>query len=289
MTGGVARFLTLNLWGENGPWEARIALINKGLEALAPDVIGLQEVREVPERVPNQAALLARAHGWNHAFAPTSGWGGGHEGLAIVSRYPIGAQEFRPLPHSTEAEGRGILSARLDGEAGGIWVHTTHLSYREHEGLWREAQVQFVDEVLTRHDNGNPRVVMGDFNTVPESDEIRWLSGLCTLGGRRVFYQDVWATLHAGKVGAGAGAGATWTRANDYTEGMFWLRRDRRLDYIFATPVRRDRRGTILSAALAFETPQISPDGERLFASDHFGVVADVRFASEPAGAERGK
>ena len=59
MTGGVARFLTLNLWGENGPWEARIALINKRLEALAPDVIGLQEVREVPGRVPNQAALLA--------------------------------------------------------------------------------------------------------------------------------------------------------------------------------------------------------------------------------------
>ena len=46
---------------------------------------------------------------------------------------------------------------------------------------------------------------------------------------------------------------------------------------------------TILSAALAFETPQISPSGERLFASDHFGVVADVRLASEPAGAERGK
>ena len=119
MTGGVARFLTLNLWGENGPWEARIAVINRGLDALAPDVIGLQEVREVPGRVPNQAALLAAARGWHHAFAPTSSWGGGQEGLAIVSRFPIGAQEFRPLPHSTETEGRGILSARLDGEAGG--------------------------------------------------------------------------------------------------------------------------------------------------------------------------
>ena len=85
-------------------------------------MIGLQEVREVEGRLPNQAAALAGPLGWHHAFAPTSAWGGGHEGLAIVSRFPIGAQEFSPLPGSTETEGRGILSARLDGEAGGLWA-----------------------------------------------------------------------------------------------------------------------------------------------------------------------
>jgi endonuclease/exonuclease/phosphatase family metal-dependent hydrolase len=275
MTGGVARFLTLNLWGENGPWEARLALINARLGALGPDVIGLQEVREVAGRVPNQAALLAGAHGWNHAFAPTSGGGGGHEGLAIVTRFPIGAQEFRPLPHSTETEGRGILSARLDGEAGGLWVHTTHLSYREHEGLWREAQVQFVDEILTKHDNGNPRVVLGDFNTVPESDELRWLVGQHTLGGRRVAYQDAWAAVNQDR------PGHTWSRANDYTDKMHWLRRDRRLDYIFVTPVRRDRRATVHAASVVFDQPEVGPGGERIFASDHFGVTADVQLLAE--------
>jgi endonuclease/exonuclease/phosphatase family metal-dependent hydrolase len=275
MTGGVARFLTLNLWGENGPWEARLALINKRLDAIAPDVIGLQEVREVPERVPNQAALLAGARGWHHAFAPTTVWGGGQEGLAIVSRFPIGAQEFRPLPYSTDAEGRGILSARLDGEAGGLWVHTTHLSYREHEGLWREEQVQFIDDVVTRHDNGNPRVVMGDFNTVPESDELRWLTGQHTLGDRRVAYQDAWAAVRQDD------PGYTWTRANDYTEKMHWLRRDRRLDFIFVTPVRRDRRATIRAASLAFDQPEVDAQGERIFASDHYGVTADVQLLAE--------
>ncbi|HVV50686.1 MAG TPA: endonuclease/exonuclease/phosphatase family protein [Polyangia bacterium] len=271
MTGGVARFLSLNLWGENGPWEARMALLAARLEALAPDVIGLQEVREVAGRVPNQAAALAAPRGFHHAFAPTSGWGGGHEGLAIVSRFPIGAQQFRPLPFSTETEGRGILSARLDGEAGGIWVHTTHLSYREHEGLWREAQVQFVDQVLTEHDNGNPRVVMGDFNTVPESDEIRFLTGQHTLGGKRVAYQDAWTAVNQDR------PGPTWCRANDYTERMHWLRRDRRIDYVFVTPVRRDRRATVRAAAVVLDAPEIGPDGARLFASDHFGVTADVQ------------
>ena len=30
------RVLTLNLWGENGPWEARLALVDKRLEAMRP-------------------------------------------------------------------------------------------------------------------------------------------------------------------------------------------------------------------------------------------------------------
>jgi len=275
------RFVTLNLWGENGPWEARLAQVGAALDRLAPDVVALQEVRETPGRVPNQAAALAGPRGWHHVFAPSTAWGGGHEGLALLSRFPIGAHDWRPLPHSTETEGRIVLSARIDSDLGEIWAHTTHLSYRENEGLKREEQVQVIDEVVAAHGrasphNDNPQVVMGDFNTVPESDEIRWLTGLCTLGGRRVAYQDAWAVAHP------AEPGCTWTRANDYTEGMHWLRRDRRIDYIFVRPVRRDRRGTIGGAALAFDQPQVSPSGERLFASDHFGVTAEVQFSPEP-------
>jgi endonuclease/exonuclease/phosphatase family metal-dependent hydrolase len=278
MTGGTARFLTLNLWGENGPWEARLALLQSRLAAIAPDVIGLQEVREVPGRVPNQAAALAGPRGWHHAFAPTTTWGGGQEGLAIVSRFPIGAQEFSPLPGSTETEGRGILSARLDGEAGGLWVHSTHLSYREHEGLLREAQVQFIDELLTAHDNGNPRIVMGDFNTVPESDELRFLTGQHTLGGRRVAYQDAWAAANQDR------PGYTWARANAYTEKMHWLRRDRRLDYILVSPVRRDRRATVHAAAVVLDAPGTGPGGEALFVSDHYGVTADIQILAQAEG-----
>ncbi len=107
--------------------------------------------------------------------------------------------------------------------------------------------MQFVDEIVTRHDNGNPRVVLGDFNTVPESDELRWLVGQHTLGGRRVAYQDAWVAVHQDR------PGHTWSRANDYTEKMHWLRRDRRLDYIFVTPVRRDRRATVRAAAVVFD------------------------------------
>jgi endonuclease/exonuclease/phosphatase family metal-dependent hydrolase len=272
----VLRFLTLNLWGDNGPWQDRMALLADSLGDIAPDVIGLQEVREVPGRVPNQAAELARRFGWQHVFEVSTAWGGGNEGLAIVSRFPIGAHDALPLPHATENEGRIILSARIDGDAGGIWVHTTHLSFREHEGRKREDQVLAIDAAVAARANDNIQVVMGDFNAVPDSDEIRWLTGMTTLDGRRVAYQDAWDRMHPGD------PGYTWARANPYTDKLHWLRPDRRLDYIFVTPVRRDRRGTIRAARIVLAEPRASqPSGALVYASDHFGVVADVQTAVE--------
>jgi endonuclease/exonuclease/phosphatase family metal-dependent hydrolase len=270
------RFLTLNLWGENGPWESRLALVAEKLKSLLPDVVALQEVREVPGRIVNQAELLARHCGWNHVFAPSTAWGGGHEGLAVISRFPIGAFDARSLPHSLENEGRIVLSARVDSDFGEVWVHTTHLSYRENEGHKREDQILIVDEVVAAHRGDNPQVLMGDFNAVPHSDEMRWMTGLTTLAGRRVYYQDAWEMMHPGL------PGYTWASANHFSERMYWLRTDRRLDYIFVTPVRRDRRGTLHSARLMFDEPMVMPSGERLFASDHFGVVAEVQFLAEP-------
>ena len=278
---GTLRFLTLNLWGENGPWQARIDLLLESVAALAPDVIGLQEVREATGRVPNQAAEIAHRHGWHHVFAPSTAWGGGHEGLAIVSRFPIGTHEAQPLPHTVEAEGRIILSARIDVDSGPFWVHTTHLSFREAEGRKREDQVLFIDKVVAAHANDNVQIVMGDFNAAPDSDEIRWMTGMTTLDGRRVAYQDAWARAHLGS----AASGVTWTRANPYVDLMHWLRPERRLDYIFTTPVRRDRRATVHGARVVFDEPRVGPDGARVFASDHFGVVADIQMVAEPGHA----
>ncbi len=56
---------------------------------------------------------------------------------------------------------------------------------------------------------------------------------------------------------------------------MYWLRADRRIDYVFVTPTRRDRRGSVHEARLIFETPLVMAGGERLFASDHYGVLVE--------------
>src|SRR5258705_122657 len=72
-----------------------------------------------------------------------------------------------------------------------------------------------------------PKILCGDFNATPDSDEIRFLRGLHTAAGRRTFWQDAWERRH------GRADGFTWARANPYTARLRWLERDRRLDYIF--------------------------------------------------------
>lgn len=285
----VVRFVTLNLWGDNGPHAHRLDLVAGELERLRPDVVALQEVRQVPGQLPNQAETLARRLGHHHVFAASTAWGGGEEGLAIVSRFPVLESAHRRLPHATEAEGRIVLSAALDAPGGRLWVHTAHLSYRQHEGRQREDQVLALDEAVTAHADGNPQpqVILGDFNTVPDADEIRWLGGLCSLAGRRVFYQDAWATAAAVDAAADAEArlGITWARRNPYRARMAWLRPDRRIDYIFVTAARRDGRGGVRAARVVFDRP----DGDGVFPSDHFGVLADVQVTAETAPARAGE
>ena len=274
------RVATLNLWGENGPHARRLELVAEELATLGIDVLALQEVREVPGRLPNQAETLATRFGFHAAFSPSTPWGGGIEGLAFVSRFPIERMEAERLPHATEAEGRIVFSVRLGTPRGPLWAHTAHLSYRLHEGREREDQVMAIDaRVTARADESDlPRLVMGDFNTISACDEIRWLRGATTLGGRRVYYQDAWAAVN------GEEGGATWVRENPFRARMSWLPADRRIDYIFVSPARRDGRGTVLDARVCFDRP----DAAGVFPSDHCGVVADIQLtpnAPESTGA----
>ncbi|HEY4185641.1 MAG TPA: endonuclease/exonuclease/phosphatase family protein [Polyangia bacterium] len=265
------RVATLNLWGDNGPHERRLELVADELGRLGADVLALQEVREVPGRLPNQAETLARRFGFHATFSPSTAWGGGTEGLAFVSRFPIRESAAERLPHATETEGRIVFSACLETPRGPLWIHTTHLSYRLHEGREREDQVMAVDARVVARAGATdlPQLMTGDFNTAPDADEIRWLRGATTLAGRRVFYQDAWATVH------GAAPGITWARDNPFRAKMGWLPADRRIDYIFVTAARRDGRGTVRDARLCFERP----DAAGVFPSDHCGVLSDIQIA----------
>ena len=127
-----------------------------------------------------------------------------------------------------------------------------------------------IDAAVSARAGDLPQILMGDFNARPESDEIRWLRGLCTVDGRRVHYQDAWERVHPGE------RGWTWTLANPYTAPLRFLDPDRRIDYIFVTTMRKDGRGTIHDCRVVFDQPE---DG--VFASDHFGVLAEIQI---PAG-----
>jgi endonuclease/exonuclease/phosphatase family metal-dependent hydrolase len=261
------RCLTLNLWGASPPLEARMAAVLRGLAEQAPDVVALQEVRETPAQLPNQAATLAQAAGYHYVFAPATPFGGGQEGLAILARPEIVEHAALELPHARPDERRILLSARIRHGQGSVWVHTTHLNYRLTHGKQREDQVLALEASIAARASDLPQILMGDFNARPEADEIRWLRGLVTLGGRRTYFQDAWDRLHPGD------AGWTWARANPNTAKLAFLEPDRRLDYIFVSPMRGDGRGTIQSCRMVFHDP--APG--QVLASDHFGLLAEIQ------------
>jgi endonuclease/exonuclease/phosphatase family metal-dependent hydrolase len=262
------RVLTLNIWQEQGPWRKRLELIANNVAALDLDVICLQEVREVKPDVPNQAGLLAALLGLAHwTFQPVQEWGGGVEGLAILSRLPLVRRDATELPSLSPATRRYCLGAELAlPRDERLWVFTTHLAYRPNDGVIREQQVLALDRFVAHCRQDCCSIICGDFNATADTDEIRYLRGLTTLDGQRTFYQDAYSACHPD------GAGITWSASNPYTESLGWLGRDRRLDYVFVTPERRDGQGRIRSCDVVFDQP--GTDG--IYCSDHYGVVASV-------------
>jgi endonuclease/exonuclease/phosphatase family metal-dependent hydrolase len=261
------RVVTLNLWGENAPLDRRLAHAAEQLRALDPDVVALQEVRVVPPAVPNTAETLARALKYEVHWAPATPWGGGEEGLAILSRFPISKRSSRELPGATPDERRIVLGAVLDTPAGSFAAFTTHLNYRLGDGAKREAQVAAVAAHIAEIDVALPKVLMGDFNSVAWSDEIRYLRGLHSVAGARVYFQDAFESLHPRE------DGFTWARRNPYTARLHFLERDRRIDYIFVSPLQRDGRGLVRECRVVLD--EATPDG--VYCSDHFGLMAEIQ------------
>jgi endonuclease/exonuclease/phosphatase family metal-dependent hydrolase len=244
-----------------------MAMVVESLGRLAPDVVALQEVRVIPGALPNQAETIASRAGYGHVYAVATPVTDGEEGLALLSREPILDQTSIELPHARPDERRILLSARVRRGEHGVWVHTTHLNYRLGHGKQREDQVQAIEAALAPRGSDVPQVLMGDFNARPEADEIRWLRGQVTLGGRRTYFQDAWDRLHPGD------PGWTWASANPYTAKLAFLEPDRRLDYIFVTPMRGDGRGAVRSCEIVLREPGASG----VLASDHYGLLADVQ------------
>jgi endonuclease/exonuclease/phosphatase family metal-dependent hydrolase len=268
----VLRVVTLNLWGEQGPHARRLELVAQGLAAVAPDVVALQEVREVPGVLANQAATLAVGLGFEHVYCPATPWGGGQEGVALLARRII-ESDSAELPGATDKERRVVLRAACATPAGPVNVYTTHLNYRLPDGLVRQQQVLALDAFVAAHPSDRPQILMGDFNARPESDEIRFLKGLTTIDGRRTYWQDAFARLHPQE------PGLTWAVRNPYTARLAWLEPDRRLDYVFVTPTRSDGRATLRWCRIVLD----QPDAAGVYPSDHFGVAADVQIAKTPA------
>ena len=267
----VWRVATLNIWNRQGPWAQRLPLIRDGLRALDADVIGLQEVLGFPG-MPSQADEIAAGTGWHVHYVPAWHIGGGLTfGNAILSKHRLVDVASLPLPAPEGLDTRTVAFARVDVPHGPMPVFVTHLTFQLHLGHARCEQVRaLADHVKTLAPvDGPPPILMGDFNADPDSDEMRFLRGLTSLGSASVYFADCWTATGQ------TGPGYTYDRRNPYA--LRSREPSRRIDYIFVRGPDRKLRGEPLSARLALTEPV---DG--VWPSDHFAVVAEIHVAARP-------
>lgn len=263
------RVVTFNLWNDRPNVAKRMRVAIDGLRALQPDVIGLQEVCG-PSRAENQAAEIARALELRFTYDPVEERPqAGAIGNAVVTRFPIQRHESVSLP-STAEDPRRALYCALETPGGVLPFFTTHFSWEMWHSPRREGQAVALDEFVATRAGDLPAILTGDFNASPDSDTVRFLTGRASLLGRGAYYRDAWHRRHPHE------DGHTWSDRNPYA--VRWIERNRRLDYIFVGRIREDGWGAILDSRVVLDMP--GTDG--VFASDHFGVYAEIGIAATP-------
>jgi endonuclease/exonuclease/phosphatase family metal-dependent hydrolase len=157
-----------------------------------------------------------------------------------------------------------------------LFVHhkpTFQVGYARERELQAVASAQFVEERLAGRDLHV--VLMGDFDDTPDSSSVRFWTGRQSLEGLSVAYRDAWETVHP------ADPGHTFTPINPLVSaGEMSLELGRRIDYLL---VRCGVHGPSLEVLDCRRT--FDQDVNGTWASDHFGVVADLAVPPHPPGA----
>jgi endonuclease/exonuclease/phosphatase family metal-dependent hydrolase len=207
-------------------------------------------------------------------------------GVSIASRWPLGAVREVDLDVSPRTAGFpcGTLIAEVLAPAPlGPLLLVNHfpnwqLNFEHERELQAVACARFVEDCLGQ---GKQQVVLvGDLDADPDAASIRFLSGRQSLESMSVCYRDAWASTHPDDLGH------TFTPNNPLVKegvvkGMLPFRDwpFRRIDYVF---VRFGAHGglalDIVACQRVFDEPV-----HRVWASDHFGLVADFKVAPAPS------
>lgn len=282
-------FLTFNLFSDLPAFrhlDRRLEIIAGAIAAERPGVVALQEIVRAPAcgdmgrklcDLVNQHCNAAEYH---LHYAPADGLGEGEwkfdEGIALMSRHQRAPREVAVLKYESQvkiATSVGTQQYRLPDDRVAMHIryvvgpgvevdaYVTHLTDRNEQSGGEAIRLLQARELLdwvnrTSHP-GNPVLIGGDFNDIPESDTIRTL----TASG--------FIDLHAA---AGSEPGYTNDR-NDLDLEAPQAGPNQRIDYVFFRPA-RGRTFTIQSVGLFLDRPSAEPGGRWLWASDHFGVLA---------------
>jgi endonuclease/exonuclease/phosphatase family metal-dependent hydrolase len=283
--------VTLNIGSLFEPrWDLRRVELVRWLRDLDADIVCLQEVWE-SDTHPNTAEWIVEqfpnGH-WHWVF-------GGPElttharpepvrfGSAILSRWPIERRELYPLPIDRRGGVSDVYAMPLEllyARTQGIDVYSTHLAPVPHQGYHRIAQVQFIDDIITRyHQTNDPigPILCGDFNAEADSDEIRFLGGLATIDGKSTYYQEAWRATAQESLGITADPRVNPTAS-------YLNVPPKRIDYIFAGDAffHEQGAGLVMHVERCFDVALTG-----VYASDHFGLMAEIVWPQRPQRSHR--
>ncbi len=272
--GARLRVLTMNVLAPANPgWDRRRGLLAAELRRLSPDVVALQEV---PCR-PDLAVVHELLGDGYHVTAFTAVSDDGVGGI-LATRRPhrvLAELDHRPVEREPALPWCATLIVEVEAEVGRLLVAHHKPSWPftyEHE---REQQaLRAARAVESRAGRGVHAVVLGDFDATPDAASVAFWRGRRSLDGVSVCYQDAWETLHPTDPGFTFSTENPLVRAGEVATAV-----SRRIDYVL---VRADRHGPTLAVTACRRVLDDPVDGA--WASDHFGVVADLALPDHPPG-----
>lgn len=244
------KFITLNLRATANRWQERFPIIVDLLHAEQPDFVGLQEVHLQVQ----QAHLIQGALNYlnpdkpyklrvaEDTFTPAI------LANAILSRHEIIEHERVELPQFY----RIAQYIKVEIEDHILMVANTHLHHKPYKDeSIRLPQMQHLLEWLQTQ-SCTAYVVMGDFNARPDSETIAYAKQSLSSAYEAIHLCEPECTFPTPLID------------DDF--------QSRTIDYIFFTGK------NLLASSACLVGNTAHPDDDRLYASDHYGICAEIAF-----------
>jgi endonuclease/exonuclease/phosphatase family metal-dependent hydrolase len=243
------RIATLNVRNTADRWRRRRPLLVRQLVELAPHVIGLQELRSIPDQAAGIRHAVERASGGrlayqHHATYKTGLWGL-WEAIGTLTRLPIVDRGSLALRGQYRVAQR--VTVALPHAGGLLEVYNAHLA-----SVGESVRTAQAGRILDWMRSGGraPQVLLGDFNAPPGSPTIDLITRSLRSAHAAVHGREPSRTVPTPLRAAAAGAGSV-------------------LDFVFVSDAVE-----VHDARVVFD--QVEPGDGRLVASDHYGLVATV-------------
>lgn len=275
------RVATLNLLHNPDALPARVEHLITELITEDLDFLLLQEVLPPAEDGYFAVQHLALALGMPYVlFVRTDGRTSGNAILSKHELAPIGPPEgftyVKPAAAATMIDGRRVVVISHHGAWG---PHAIAERTSQARSLSDLAHHLFTLDAAHLDTATRPVIILGgDFNAVPDSAPIRYLTGLDHHLGHSTMWID--AAVHAGDPGHTTGdpnafsiATAAGRRGAPYRPERTPRRR---IDYLFVYEWVHGQAGEPVSGRRIAMTPFTAPDGRELTVSDHYGVLAHL-------------